>query len=128
MAKSSLRNLGRVAQQRKPEPPTVDLIVVTPIQNATVAAAVRALTPESDIFAVRDSLPEHLQDEFIEEAKIVAELSGFIQVLSMMGLPYGPGYIVKLLGLKRPLIFLSANYEPIDEGIRLKVEVGFVPQ
>lgn len=125
MAKSSLRNLGRVAQQRKPEPPTVDLVVVTPITNAVVASAVRALTPTSDVEAVRDSLPEELRYEFMREAKIVAEVSVLIQMLQGMGLPYGPGYHLKTDSCVADLQIVDVVYTLGETGVKIRITTGF---
>mgnify|MGYP007031265772 CR=1 FL=1 len=125
MAKSSLRNLGRVAQQRKPEPPTVDLVVVTPIQNGTVAAAVRALTPTSDVEAVRDSLPEDLREAFMKEAKIVAEVSVLIQMLQGMGLAYGSGYHLKTEACPEDLQIVDVVYTLSETGVKIRITTEF---
>lgn len=126
MAKSSLRSLGRVAEKNraKQEPPTVGVIVITPITDDIVSVAVRALTPESDIEAVRDSLPENKRATFMVEAKIVAELGVLIQSLQMMGLPYGPGYIVQTQ-TSGEMQITDVHYTLTETGVRIKVVAGY---
>lgn len=122
MADRRTNNLrARTAEANQP---TVGVIVITPITDPIISVAVRALTPDSDIEAVRDSLPEDKRASFMVEAKIVAELGVLLQALQSMGLPYGPGYIVQT-PTSGEMQITDVHYTLTETGIRIKVVAGY---
>lgn len=112
---------AKVAENNQPN---IGVIVITPITDPIVAPAVRALTPESDVEAVRDSLPEDKRASFMVESKIVAEIGVLLQVLQNMGLAYGPGYIFQT-PTSGEMQVTDVHYTLTETGLRIKVVVGY---